>query len=118
MALSHDPFQAGAINLASELERDAAHDQGEEQQNQSRIEIAEHQGIGGGKGRKGSAAGGKQPDFVAVPDRADGIDQDTLFRIVLCEKAGQETGAEDKAVEHEIDCPQDTPQHEPDDLEY
>ena len=58
--------------MIAELDRDAAQDQQPQHDHQRQIEAAEAGGIERGEGEVERAAGGEQPDFVAVPDGADG----------------------------------------------
>jgi len=110
-------FPAVVVDFTPELEGDAADDEGKEEQDQGRIEVTEHEGIGCRECGKRGAAGREEPDLVAIPDRTDRIDQDTFLRVSPGNETGEETCAENKAVEHEIDSPQYAPENKPGDLE-
>ena len=56
--------------------RDRAEDQREQQQHEGDVEAGEDGGVGLGEGGEQRPAEGDQPDLVAVPDRADGVDED------------------------------------------
>jgi hypothetical protein len=69
--------------MRAEFNRDSPKDQSEQNQHHCQIKTGKGRGVGVGKSRKQCAAAGNQPDFVAIPDRADGIDQDILFLFCL-----------------------------------
>ena len=108
--------QAGAGIFRAIFKGDAADDQTDQQQEQRQIEAAEHGGIPVREGRKGRAARGEQPDFVAVPDRADGVDDGAAFLIFFAEEGQEHSHAEVEAFEEEEADPQDGDQNEPKDL--
>jgi hypothetical protein len=94
------PLRLGA--LVPVLEGDAAGDLGEQDQQQWQVEAGEEGGVPVGEGGEDGAAGGDQPDLVAVPDRADGVDQDAPFPVVAAEDGQQHADAEVEAFEDEV----------------
>ena len=62
--------------LAAELDGHRAEDQRHQQQHEREVEPGEHRRIHLRKRGEQRAAAGHQPDFVAVPDRADGVEHE------------------------------------------
>ncbi len=115
------PLPGGAparrVVLAPELERDAADDQRGEDQEQRQVEAGEQARVPAGEGRERRAAGRQQPHLVAVPDRADRVDDHALVGLVAAERADQHPDAEVEALEHEVADPQHADQAEPECLQ-
>jgi hypothetical protein len=107
-------FSRGHLLPCPEFERHAAEDQAGEDEEKGDIEVAEQEGIGRGEGGEGSAAGRDQPDLVAVPNRADGVQEEASVRIGTPEKGIDDAHPQIEAVGHEIGRPQDAPQGKPD----
>ena len=63
------------VALVAVLEAEVAHDEGDEDEQQRQVEPAEHRGVPVREGREGGAAGREHPHLVAVPDRADRVEQ-------------------------------------------
>ena len=103
--------------LGAIFKGDAANDQADQQQEQGQIEAAEHGGVPVREGGKGRAAGRQQPDFVAIPDGADGVDDGAAFLIVLAKEGQEHAHAEVEAFQEEEADPQDGDQDKPKDLE-
>jgi len=80
------PFFRGPSRLGPELDGDAAHDQGKLHEQQGRVEEAEERGVSRGKRGERRASGGQQPDFIAVPDRAQGAADRAIFGSVRAMK--------------------------------
>ena len=83
IARSQRRRQSASSRLCAVLERDPAHDQREQDQQQRQVEAAEQRGVPLRERGERGAAGDEQPDLVAVPDRADGVDQDAALGVVL-----------------------------------
>ena len=63
--------------------------------------------------RKGRAASGQKPDFVPVPDGADGVDDGAAFFVLFAEEGQEHAHAEIEAFEEEETDPKDSDQDEP-----
>ena len=108
------PLQAAA--LAAVLERDPAHDQRHQDEQQRQVEAAEQRGVPRRERREQGAAGGEQPDLVAVPHRAERGQQRALLALVLAQDRQQHADAVVEALEHEVADEQDCDESEPEDL--
>ena len=62
-------------------------------------------------------AGDDQPDLVAVPERADGVDRRPALGLVAADDAVQHADAEVEALEDEEAGPEDGDDDEPERLE-
>ncbi|MNN57082.1 hypothetical protein D3C81_1720480 [compost metagenome] len=66
-----------------------------------------------GERGKHRTAGRNQPNLIAVPDRADGVDQHPALHILLAQEGDQHTHAEVEALQEEKadkqHCDQDKP---------
>ncbi len=102
------------VALGAVLERHAAHDQRQQDQQQRQVEPAEQGRVPLGERREGRAAGHEEPDLVAVPDRADGVDHDPALGFVLGQDGQQHADPEVEALEGEVADPEDCDQREPD----
>ena len=60
--------------VAAEFDADAAQDEQPEHDHERQIEAAEGGGVEQREGEVEGAAAGEEPDFVAVPDGADGAE--------------------------------------------
>ena len=87
--------------LAAKLKGHSAHDEGQQHQKQGQIKTAEHRGIDRRKRGKQSAARGEQPDFIAVPEGLNGMNECGAL-ILLFGKQVPKTNAEVKAVQDGI----------------
>jgi hypothetical protein len=62
---------------------------------------------------KGCAARCEEPDFVPVPDRADGVDNSAAFFVLFAEERKQHSHAEIEALEEVETDPEDSDQNKP-----
>ncbi len=115
-AVPPGPPAVGVV-LAAVLECDAAHDQRDEDQEEREVEAGEERRIPGRERRERRAAGGQQPDLVAVPDRSDRVDDHAPVVVVLREERQEDADPEVEALEHEVPDPEDRDQREPENLE-
>jgi hypothetical protein len=99
--------------FAAEFDGHRAENQRHQQQHQREIKTGEHRRIDVRERGEQRAAAGDQPDFVAVPDRADGVEQRAAFRVILREQM-QRADAEVEAVEHGVAGEQHADEDEPD----
>ena len=116
------PPQRG-VPLAPVVQPHAAQDQRDEDEREGEVVAGEKRGVPLWEGREGGATRGEHPDLVAVPDRADGVDEDapTPVRLLrgapLAKDRQEHADAEVEAFEGEIADPQDGDEGEPDDLQ-
>ena len=82
MAQSQRARHAVGVHLAAVLERHGPEDQGHQDQQQRQVQRGEQGGVPEREGGEGGAAGGQQPDLVAVPDRADRVEQHAALGVV------------------------------------
>ena len=108
------PFGAGIFGAI--FKRDAADDETDQQQEQREIEAAEHGGVPVRECGEGRAACGQQPDFVAIPDGTDGVDDGAAFFVFFAEEGQEHSHAEVEAFEEEEADPKNGDQNEPKDL--
>ena len=92
---------AGAFFLRAQFEGDATENQGDEHQEERQIKGAEHGGIYMRKGGKEGTTGRNHPDFIAIPYRADGAQDERAVFLALAHKGGQHTYAVVKAFQKE-----------------
>ncbi len=102
------------VALGAVLEGHAAHDQRDQDQQQRQVEAGEQGGVPLGEGGEGGAAGDDQPHLVAVPDRADGVDQDAALGRRGRQHRQQHADAEVEALEEEVAGPEHGDEEEPD----
>ncbi len=105
-----------AAVLAAELEGHGADDQGGEHQEQGEVEAAEQRGVPVREGREDGAARGQHPHLVAVPDRADRVDDPAALRVRAAE-GQQDADAVVEALEDEEAGEEDADQDEPERVE-
>ncbi len=94
----------------------ARKDQCAEQQHERQIKSGKDRGVGFREGSEERSAAGDEPDFVAVPDRADRIQEDSPVFVFL----GEEVDGTDSEVEAVEDCvarEENPTRMEPDELE-
>ena len=99
--------------LAPELEGDAAHDEGDDDQEQREVEAAEHRGVPLGEGGERGPSGHDQPHLVGVPERADGIDDHPPLPVVPADHRQQDSHAEVEPLEEEVAGPEHGDEREP-----
>jgi hypothetical protein len=72
---TEDAVEQGApdadVDVVAQFDADAAQDEQPEHDHERQIKAAEGRGVEQRKGEVERAAAGQQPDFIAVPDRAD-----------------------------------------------
>ena len=88
--------------VAAELDADAAQNEQPEHHNEREIEAAEGRGIEQREGEEECATGSEQPDFVAVPDRADGAKSLSPFGLGACDKEVDDADAEVETVKDDV----------------
>ena len=66
---------------------------------------------------KGCPTSGEQPDFIAIPNRADGIDDGAAFFIFFPDKGQKHANAEIEAFQEVETRPQNSDQYEPQGLQ-
>jgi hypothetical protein len=98
--------------LAAKLNGGSAENQGHEQQNERQVKAGEDRRVNIGERRKQRAAPSDQPDFIAVPHRADGVEHDAPFLIRLGEQM-QRADAQVEAVQHSVAGEQHADENEP-----
>ena len=115
------PLPAGAptrvIALAPELERDAARDQAQEDQQQREVKPREQARVPAGEGSERCPASGYEPDLVAIPDRPDRVDERALLGLIAADDTQQRADAEVEALEDEVANPEDGDQDVPECLQ-
>jgi len=84
--------------LAAEFDGHGAEDEGEEQEDEGEVEAGKDGGVDFGEGGKERTASGDEPDFVAVPDGADGVIHETAFAVAF-DEWHEDADAEIEAVE-------------------
>jgi hypothetical protein len=104
---------AGTSDLAAVLERDAAHDQRGQDQQQRQVEPAEQGGVPVGEGGEHARPGDDQPGLVHIPYRPDRIDHYTPAGVVLAQYRQQHAHAEIEALQEEVPGEHERDQHEP-----
>ena len=102
------------VVLASILEGDTSQDERQEDEEQGEVEAAEHRCVPERECGEGRAACNEQPDLVAVPHRADRVDEDPAPQVVGADHRQEHADAEVEAVEDEVADPQDGDEREPD----
>src|SRR6185295_5614737 len=105
---------ANVVPLAAVFEGDPAHDESDQDDQQRQVEAGEQRRVPLRKGGEGGTAGDEQPHLVAVPDRADGVDEQPALAIVPAEHRQQDADAEIEALEQEIAGPEQRDEREPD----
>ncbi len=108
--------------LVAVLEAEVAHDERDEDEQERQVETAEQRCVPVREGGEGGTTRGEHPHLVAVPDRADGVDEqppallgvDGVSGVALAAEHGQEhADTEVEALEHEVARPQDAQHDEP-----
>src|SRR6202049_4337597 len=86
----------------AKFDRDAAQDEQPENHHQGQIESAEARGVENGESEEERAAGGDEPDFVAVPDRRDRADYGATFGVGMRNAHMNDADSEIEAVEQHV----------------
>src|SRR4051794_8579058 len=102
--------------LASELNRHSAEDQRKKQQHEREIKPRKHGRVCVRECRKKRPAEDYKPNFIAIPDRADRIEEQPPFFISARERV-EDADTEVESVEDGVACQQSTQQHEPDNMQ-
>ncbi len=102
--------------FAAKLKRDAARNQRQQEQEHRQIKAAEHASVPVREGGKSRAAGSHQPDFVAVPVRADGVDDGPAFGVIFSQEGQEHPDPEVEALQEEKPDVEYGNQDEPEDI--
>src|SRR5258706_16480488 len=99
------------LHMGTEFDPDSTQDEQPENHHQREIEAAEAGGVELRKREVEGATGGQKPDFVAVPDGADGSENAAALFVSLGDSKVDRTGAQVETVEHDVrgDCDDDNP---------
>ena len=89
------------FDLAAELDRYGPQDEGEQHEHERDVEAGEDRGVRFGKRGEHRAAERDEPDFVAVPDRADGVENNAPLFLGFGDRL-QNADAEVEAVEDRV----------------
>jgi hypothetical protein len=91
-------------HVRAQFNADAAQHQQPEHDHERQVEAAEAGGVEPGEGEVERACGSDEPDFVTVPDRADGAHD--VAALVGCFGGAKvdHSGAQVEAVEHDVGC--------------
>lgn len=81
--------------FAAEFNGDGAEDEAGDEKGKEVVEAREESGVGVGEAGEEAAHEDDDPDFVAVPDGADGVEEDAALVVV----AGKEVEGADAEVE-------------------
>ncbi len=109
-----DRTPGAVLHLAAIDDGDRADHQACQCDYHRRIEAGEGRGIDHGPGREDRAGTQDQPDLVALPDRADGIDDDAPLAILARHEGQQDQAAKVEAVGQRKADQQHAQQHPPD----
>ena len=107
------PAPAWPVDLAAELEGHAADDQRHQQQHEREVARREPGGVPVGEGGEDRRTADDQPDLVAVPERADGVDRHPALASGPAEDPVQHPDTEVEALQDEEAGPEDRDDHEP-----
>ena len=88
-AQSQPSRQRGVVALGAVLERHRPHDEGRQDHEHRQVEAREADRVKRRPGGEDRAAAEDEPDLVAFPDRADGVDDDAAFDIGLADEGQQ-----------------------------
>jgi hypothetical protein len=91
-----------AVFLAAVLDRDGAQDQGREDEHHGQVEAREDGRVNDRECSEQRPTGGYQPDLVAVPDRADGVEHLAALEIRPGHVHVHDPGPEVEAVEQGV----------------
>ncbi len=85
---SHSDAPGPARALRAELDGDGAQDEHQQHQHHRQVEAAEQRRVDDGESGEQGPAREDQPHLVAVPDRADAVEQDVAVRVRPCPTIG------------------------------
>jgi hypothetical protein len=108
------PSPGSALALGPVFEADRPQNQREQHQEHRQVEAGKAQRIERRPGREDRAAAQDEPDLIAFPDRADGIDRDAPLDVGLGRERQQRADAHVEAVGDGEADQEDTEQHPPD----
>src|SRR6185436_20381482 len=91
----------GIVDMHAQFDAGAAQNEQPQHNHQGQIETAECGRVKGREGEVKSAAAGQQPDFVAIPDRANTSEHDLPVRFAARQHRMQDADSEVEAVEHD-----------------
>ena len=110
-------FQRGLSAFAAPLEREDAHDQQHEDEEECDVEAREHRRVPDRKGGEGRPAGDDEPDLVSVPERPDRLEHRLTVVLIPAQDGEEHPDPEVEALGHEVPGPKEAEEREPDDLE-
>src|SRR2546423_4902954 len=99
--------------MRPQLDADAAQHQQPEHDHQRQVEAAEARRVEQRKGEVERAAGGYQPDFVAVPHRPDGAQHQAALRVISGNHGADDADAEVEPIEHNVSRQHQRHEYEP-----
>ncbi len=110
------PLRLGTLGPV--LEGDAAQDQTDQHEEQRQVQRGEQRRVPAWERGEGGAAGGEQPHLVAVPHRADRVDDHpasllVVFHGLAAEEGDQHGDAVVEALQEEVADPQHRDEEEP-----
>ncbi len=105
------------VLLMAKLERHAAQDQPDEDEEERDVEPAEECRVPERKGSERRSAGEDEPHLIAVPHRADAADHHASLDVVATDERQQHADAEVEALEEEVIDPEQCDDAEPEDLQ-
>ena len=108
---------AGALGLPAPFEREHAHDQERQDQEEGEVEAREHRRVPDRERGERRPAGDHEPDLVPVPQRPDRLEHRAPVGLAPAEDGQQHADAEVEALQHEVAGPEEGEQAEPEDLE-
>ena len=103
--------------LVAVLDRHAADDQADEQDEQRKVEGGEQRRVPRGERSERRPAGHDQPHLVPVPDGADRVHQRASLLFVVPDETLEDADPEVEALEDEVADPEDGDQEEPEGLQ-
>ncbi|MCY1367566.1 hypothetical protein D9M69_545090 [compost metagenome] len=107
----------GVVDLAAVVKTHRAEEQRPQHRQHGPVEAAEGGGVDQRPSREDGAAAGDEPDLVAVPVRADGVDDHTALDVALADEGQQRAHAHVVAVHDGEADEQHADQQPPDQFE-
>ena len=90
------------VDVIAQLKADAAEDKEPEDDHEREVEATEGRGVEERESEVERASPGKEPDFIAVPHGADGVQAGATLGLSAHEKEVKHADAEVEAVEHHV----------------
>jgi len=109
-----EPRPALGRALAAVLDRHGPEDQAEQHEHERQVQGGEQRGVPEREGGEGCGARGEQPDLVAVPDRADGVEHHAALGVATAREQHVHADTQVESLEHEVSDPQGADGDEPD----